>query len=86
MSELERIKKELKPDIMVAGGAAANVATGVASLGGRSAFFGRVADDEVGRVFRHDMHSAGVRIPVMSASAQGKPTSRSLIIVTPDGQ
>ncbi len=85
LSEFERIACGLEPDIMVAGGAAANVATGVVSLGGRSAFFGRVADDEAGRIFRHDLQSVGVNIPVMPASARSSPTSRSLIIVTPDG-
>ena len=52
---------EMGPAIEVSGGSAANTMVGLASLGGRAAFIGKVADDEFGRIFRHDIRAAGVR-------------------------
>ncbi|MDQ8698640.1 adenosine kinase [Hyphomicrobium sp. LHD-15] len=74
------------PAIEISGGSAANTAAGIASLGGRGAFIGKVAEDEFGRIFRHDIRAAGVAFntPAVADSSQG--TSRSLILVTPDGQ
>lgn len=76
---------DMGPAVEISGGSAANTVVGVASLGGRAAFIGKVADDDFGKVFAHDIRAAGVifRTP---ASAGGAPTARSLILVTPDGQ
>lgn len=73
------------PGIEISGGSAANTMVGIASFGGRAAFIGKVADDDFGRVFAHDIRAAGVDFD--SAPVKGKaPTSRSLILVTPDGE
>lgn len=73
------------PAIEISGGSAANTMVGIASFGGSAAFIGKVASDEFGRIFRHDISSAGVKFD--SAAVSGKaPTSRSLILVTPDGE
>lgn len=73
------------PAIETSGGSAANTIAGVASFGGTSGFIGKVANDEFGRIFTHDIRSIGVNFA--SAPVQGKePTSRSLILVTPDGE
>lgn len=72
--------------IEVSGGSAANTIAGVASFGGAAAFIGKVADDEFGRIFRHDLKAIGVNFPSVAAPAGGEPTARSLILVTPDGQ
>ena len=67
------------------GGSAANSIAGVASFGGRGAFMGKVADDQLGEVFAHDIRSLGVHFrskPLQGGSATG----RCLINVTPDGQ
>jgi sugar/nucleoside kinase (ribokinase family) len=71
------------PTIETSGGSAANTAVGVAALGGRAAFIGKVRDDQMGNVFVHDIRAAGVDFDVVPAS-QGEPTGRSLIVVTPD--
>ncbi len=77
--------KAMGPAIEISGGSAANTMAGVASLGGRSAFIGKVAGDELGRIFAHDIRAAGVAFA--SQAVNGKaPTSRSLILVTPDGE
>jgi len=73
------------PAIEISGGSAANTVVGVASLGAKSAFIGKVADDEFGRIFAHDIKASGVAYAT-PASKGGAPTARSLILVTPDGE
>ncbi|MCC6716878.1 MAG: adenosine kinase [Acetobacteraceae bacterium] len=67
------------------GGSAANTAAVAALLGSRVAYLGRVADDQLGRVFRHDIAAVGVHFPTPPL-AGGAPTARCLILVTPDAQ
>jgi fructokinase len=75
----------MPPGTESSGGSAANTCAVAASLGARVAYLGKVADDELGEVFRHDITAAGVHFP--SAALQGgAPTARCLILVTPDGQ
>ncbi|HEY2815132.1 MAG TPA: adenosine kinase [Acidimicrobiales bacterium] len=71
--------------IETSGGSAANTAVGVAALGGRAAFIGKVRDDQLGEVFAHDIRAAGVDFDVPAARG-GLPTARSLIVVTPDAK
>jgi len=73
------------PGTEVSGGSAANTAVGVASLGGRGAFIGRVRDDTLGEVFAHDIRAAGVHFDTAPAT-RGAPTGRCLILVSPDGE
>jgi fructokinase len=54
-------------------------------LGARVAYMGKVADDILGKVFRHDITAAGVHFPTPPLVG-GAPTARCLIVVTPDGQ
>ena len=70
---------------LISGGCAGNSAAGVASYGGRAAFIGKVADDELGRFFRHDMNALGIAFPTAPVS-EGTPTARSMILITPDGE
>jgi sugar/nucleoside kinase (ribokinase family) len=71
--------------IEASGGSAANTVAGVASLGGRAAYLGKVADDQLGQVFVHDINAIGVKFDV-APLAGGPATARCLINVTPDGQ
>lgn len=73
------------PGTAVSGGSAANTAAGLASLGARVAFAGRVRDDELGRVFGDDIRAAGVRYDVPVAVG-GPQTGRCVIMVTPDAE
>ncbi|MCH9765847.1 MAG: adenosine kinase [Alphaproteobacteria bacterium] len=71
--------------IEISGGSAANTVAGLSSFGGSAAFIGKVANDEFGKIFAHDIRAAAVQFdskPVAGAA----PTSRSLIAVTPDGE
>ncbi len=67
------------------GGSVANSLAGLASLGARTAFIGKVADDQLGRIFAHDMRSVGVHFDT-PPSTIGKATASCLIAVTPDAQ
>jgi sugar/nucleoside kinase (ribokinase family) len=67
------------------GGSAANTMAGVAALGGRAGFVGQVAADQLGEIFAHDIRALGVEF-VTPAKANGLPTGRCLILVTPDAQ
>jgi adenosine kinase len=73
------------PAVEVSGGSAANTIVGVASLGGRAAFVGKVKDDELGRAFAHDIRKAGVAFETAPAS-EGPSTGRCYVLVTPDGE
>jgi sugar/nucleoside kinase (ribokinase family) len=69
----------------VSGGSAGNTAAGVASLGGRAAFLGKVANDGLGDIFADDMRRIGVHYGV-SRLANGPATARSMILVSPSGE
>jgi adenosine kinase len=73
------------PAVEVSGGSAANTIVGIAGFGGRAAFVGKVKDDELGRTFAHDIRAAGVSFDTPPA-ADGPPTARCYVIVTPDGE
>jgi sugar/nucleoside kinase (ribokinase family) len=73
------------PAIESSGGSAGNTMAGIASLGGAGAYIGKVRDDQLGAVFRHDMTAIGVTFDTPAATS-GPATARCLIMVTPDGQ
>ena len=81
----ELIYDAMGPAVEVSGGSAANTIVGVASLGGRGAFVGKVKDDVLGRAFSHDIRAAGVTFGTPPASA-GPSTGRCYVLVTPDGE
>ena len=81
----DELYEAMAPGQETSGGSAANTIAGVASLGGRAAFIGKVADDQLGKVFAHDIRAIGAHYD--TAPLQGGPaTARCLINVTPDGQ
>ena len=82
--EAEALYAAMGPGREISGGSAANTVAGMAALGARTAFVGRVAADQLGSVFAHDIRAAGVDFTT-APSAGGPPTGRCLIIVTPDG-
>jgi len=81
----DRLYADMGPGIECSGGSAANTIAGLASLGGKGAFIGKVRDDELGRVFHHDIESIGVHFPTNPAT-DGAPTARCLIHVTSDAE
>lgn len=81
----EAIYDAMGPAVEISGGSAANTIAGLASLGARGAFVGKVRDDELGRTFTHDIRAAGIGFDTPPAS-EGPSTARCYILVTPDGQ
>jgi sugar/nucleoside kinase (ribokinase family) len=81
----EALYAAMGPAMEVSGGSAANTAAGIASLGASGAFVGKVRNDQLGGIFRHDIRAAGVAFDVPPA-VDGPPTARCLIFVTPDAQ
>src|SRR6202162_1886051 len=73
------------PAVEISGGSAANTIVGVASLGARAAFVGKVKHDVLGGVFSHDIQAAGVGFAT-PAAASGPATGRCYVLVTPDGE
>lgn len=83
--EAERLYHAMGPATIVSGGSAANTIVGIASLGGKAAFIGKVKTDEVGKIFTHDIEAIGVSFKTAHA-VDGPATARSFILVTPDGE
>ena len=84
-SRADAIYDAMGAAVQISGGSAANTIAGVASLGGRGAFVGKVRDDELGRAFAHDIRAAGVEFNT-PPSSDGPATARCYIMVTPDGE
>ncbi len=73
------------PAIEISGGSAANTIAGIASLGGKAAYIGKIANDQLGDVFAHDLRSMDVLYSTRRLT-DGTPTGRSMILVTPDAE
>lgn len=73
------------PALEASGGSAGNTAAGVANLGGRAAYFGKVSNDQLGEIFRHDMRAQGAHYETKPLDGF-PPTARSMIFVTEDGE
>lgn len=81
----DRLYDAMGPGIECSGGSAANTIAALASLGSRGAFVGKVRDDQLGQVFRHDITALGIAFDTPPAR-DGAPTARCLILVSPDAQ
>ncbi len=81
----EALYAAMGPATIISGGSAANTIIGLASLGGRAAFIGKVKADELGHLFAHDIRAAKVGFSTAPAP-DGTASARCLIVVTPDGQ
>ena len=81
----EALYAAMPPGVEVSGGSAGNTAAGLAALGGRAGYVGKVRDDALGTVFSHDITAQGVRFETAPA-LDGPPTARCLVLVTPDAQ
>ena len=79
------IYRDMGPAVEMSGGSAANTIVGIANLGARAAYVGKVKDDQIGRLYMHDIRAAGVAFETRPAS-DGPATGCSYILVTPDGE
>jgi sugar/nucleoside kinase (ribokinase family) len=79
------IYQDMGKAVEMSGGSAANTIVGIASLGAQAAYVGKVKDDKIGRLYRHDIRNAQVAFETSAASG-GPATGCSYILVTPDGE
>ncbi len=84
-AQAERLYEALGPTIEQSGGSAANTIAALASFGCDAAFIGKVRDDQLGRVFTHDIRATGAHFDTPPAT-DGPTTARCLVLVTPDGE
>ncbi|NBR51979.1 MAG: adenosine kinase [Rhodobacteraceae bacterium] len=71
----------------ISGGSAANTIAGIAHLGGRTAYVGKVKDDQLGAIFAHDLRAQGaVYETSLAPKSAEQETGRCIVIVTPDGE
>jgi sugar/nucleoside kinase (ribokinase family) len=84
-ADAERLYKIMGAGREASGGSAGNTIAGIAMLGGRAAYIGKVADDQLGDVFTHDIRAVGVTYDTPPLT-EGLSTARSLIFITPDAQ
>src|SRR6202161_2584667 len=79
------IYRDMGAAVEMSGGSAANTIVGIANLGARAAYVGKVRDDQIGRLYTHDIRAAQVAFETKPASG-GPATGCSYILVTPDGE
>jgi len=79
------IYRDMGPATEMSGGSAANTIVGIANLGARAAYVGKVKDDQIGRLYAHDIRAAGVAFETRAA-ADGPATGCCYILVTGDGE
>src|SRR6476659_5075079 len=79
------IYRDMGPAAAMSGGSAANTIVGIANFGARAAYVGKVKDDQIGKLYSHDIRAAGAAFETKPASA-GPATGCSYILVTPDGE
>ena len=84
-NQAARIYKSMGSTVEMSGGSVGNTMAGLAALGGTGSFIGKVCDDQFGAVFRHDLDALGIAMDGRLV-ADGPPTARCFVIVTPDGQ
>jgi sugar/nucleoside kinase (ribokinase family) len=85
LARAEAVYADLPPAQEISGGSSANTIAGLASFGASVAFIGRVRDDQLGKVYTHDLRSLGVHFDVAPATT-GPATGRCLVMVTRDAQ
>ncbi|MGB3278364.1 MAG: adenosine kinase [Pseudorhodobacter sp.] len=87
MSRAVELYACIGPAKEISGGSAANTIAGIAHLGGRTAYVGKVKDDQLGAIFAHDMRAQGAIYETkMAPKDGGHETGRCIVIVTPDGE
>lgn len=85
-AQAEALYDQMGPAVESSGGSAANTAAGLASLGSKAAYIGKVCDDMLGKVFRHDITAIGVHYVTPPGPADGPSTARCMVLVTPDAE
>lgn len=83
--QAEALYAKMGPGMEISGGSAANTVAAFAAMSGKAGYIGKVSNDQLGNVFRHDIRATGVQFDT-PALQDGPPTARCLILITPDAQ
>ncbi len=83
--QAEALYAKMGPGMEISGGSAANTIAAFSGMGGNAGYIGKVANDQLGNVFRHDIRASGVTFDT-AVLQDGPPTARCLILITPDAQ
>ena len=87
MQRAVELYARIGPAKEISGGSAANTIAGIAHLGGRTAYVGKVKDDQLGKIFAHDLRAQGAEYATAMAPRDAEhETGRCIILVTPDGE
>lgn len=87
MERAVHLYEKVGPAQEISGGSAANTIAGIAHLGGRTAYVGKVKDDQLGAIFAHDLRAQGADYDTPKAPKEtGAETGRCIVLVTPDGE
>lgn len=87
MDRARHLYDRIGPAQEISGGSAANTIAGIAHLGGRTAYVGKVKDDQLGTIFAHDLRAQGAHYDTPKAPPiMDEETGRCIVLVTPDGE
>lgn len=75
----------MESTVEMSGGSVGNTIAGLSALGGKCSYIGKVHDDKLGNIFKHDLKTMGVKFDTLTTTS-GSPTARCLVIITPDSQ
>jgi sugar/nucleoside kinase (ribokinase family) len=84
-ARITELYRAMGPAVEISGGSCANTMAALAGLGSSATYIGKVQDDQLGEVFRHDIKAVGVTFESRPLE-RGPATARCLVFVTPDAQ
>jgi fructokinase len=84
-SEFENLKKNIKIEKIVAGGSVANTMSGIAHLGGKASFIGKINSDNFGEIYKKSLQDINVNFSYNEKN-ENLPTGVSIILITPDSE
>jgi fructokinase len=83
--EFENLKNKIKIEKIEAGGSVANTMAGIAYLGGKPHFIGKINSDEFGKIYKKSLEKINVNF-CYSEKNENLPTGASIIFITPDSE
>jgi sugar/nucleoside kinase (ribokinase family) len=84
-ADADALYAKMGPGREVSGGSAGNSAAALAQLGSKVGYVGKVRNDQLGKVFSHDIRSVGVEFTTTPAE-DGPASACCLILVPPSGK
>jgi sugar/nucleoside kinase (ribokinase family) len=87
MDRAVELYAHMGPAREISGGSAANTIAGLAALGARTAYVGKVKDDQLGAIFAHDLRAQGADYATpLAPRDHAHETGRCMVLVGGDGE